>query len=333
MFALGRPASEGAEGVGQPRQHHFVGNPLDQQPATGRARLSGVLDDGVEDHGDGRVEVRIGEDDLRGLAPQLQRDRAMVESRRLRHFGAGYRTAGKGDVVDPWVGRKGSAGLVAQAGHDVQRARRKSRLHGELGDLQQGQARVFRRLEHAGVARGEGGTDAPPEDLRGIVPGDDVAGDPERHALGHDGVAAGVRDDLAGNLVAGSGVVLEIARGIGDVALRLGIRLADVARLDARKAFTLDGDQLRQAHQQAPALGRGDAAPRTVERRPRRVYRHVDVGGRPPGDLGEDLAAARIDDRQRPPLGRSHPLVADEVATEGLRGERQVASLVHGEGL
>jgi hypothetical protein len=50
---------------------------LDQQAAAGRAGLAGVLHDGVDDHRQRGVEIGIVEDDLRRLAAQFERDRAV----------------------------------------------------------------------------------------------------------------------------------------------------------------------------------------------------------------------------------------------------------------
>ena len=67
------------------RDQLFVDRTLDQHPATGRAGLPGVLHDGIDDDGHRRVQVRVGEDDLRRLAAEFQRHRAVVSRGSLRH--------------------------------------------------------------------------------------------------------------------------------------------------------------------------------------------------------------------------------------------------------
>jgi hypothetical protein len=57
--------------------------------------------------GSARVEIGIGEDELRGLAAQLQRDRHDVLRRGLLHEAAGGDRAGEGDVAD--AGMRGRA--------------------------------------------------------------------------------------------------------------------------------------------------------------------------------------------------------------------------------
>ncbi len=59
------------------REHFLVARLLDQEPAAGRTRLSGVLDDRVDDHRQRVIEIGVGEHDLRALAAQLQRHGAM----------------------------------------------------------------------------------------------------------------------------------------------------------------------------------------------------------------------------------------------------------------
>ena len=71
----GLPARRLRERLAEPLDERLVGSALDQDAAAGRARLPGILDDGLADHRHGRVEVGIREDDLRRLAAELQRAR------------------------------------------------------------------------------------------------------------------------------------------------------------------------------------------------------------------------------------------------------------------
>ena len=91
------------EGLAQPLQQRLVDGLLDQQARAGRAGLAGVLHDGVDDHRQGGVEVGVGKDDLRALAAQLQRDRAVALGGHLLDQGAHVGTAGEADVVDAFV--------------------------------------------------------------------------------------------------------------------------------------------------------------------------------------------------------------------------------------
>ena len=166
---------------------------LDEDARGGRAGLAGVLDAGVDEVGQRRVEVGVGEDELRRLAAELERHRHDVRRRGGRDLAADRDRAGEGEVVDAGVGGEGGAGLLAEARHDVEGARRQVGLLGEAGEGERGQARLLGGLQHAGVAGGEGACDRAPDDLHRVVPGDDVAGDAVRLAQGVDGVAGGDR--------------------------------------------------------------------------------------------------------------------------------------------
>ena len=62
---------------------------LDQQPRARRAALAGVLDQRVDDRGDRLVEVGVGEDDVRGLAAELELERRQAARARLGDLRAG----------------------------------------------------------------------------------------------------------------------------------------------------------------------------------------------------------------------------------------------------
>ncbi|KAG0736682.1 hypothetical protein G6F24_018247 [Rhizopus arrhizus] len=85
----------------------------------------------------------------------------------VRHHLARLRRTGERDVVDARMRGQRSAGFMAVAGDDVQRAGGQAHFGGDLGQLQQRQARVFGGLDHAGVARGQRRANATAEDLQG----------------------------------------------------------------------------------------------------------------------------------------------------------------------
>ncbi len=298
-------------------EERLVDGPVNQQAAAGGAGLPGVLHDGVQ-HDRGHVfEARVVEHDLRRLAAEFERDRAVVLRGRLRDRGAGNGGTGERDVIDAGMRGQRRAGLGAVPRDDVQRAFRKADLGREFGDAQQRQARVLRGLDHAGVACGEGGADAAAEDLHRVVPRHDVPGHAVRLADREHRHAGLVRDGLAVQLVGRAGVVLEVARDGGRIGSPLLQRLAGRARLELREFFVVRGDGLRQLHQQPPALGGGHAAPRPVERvadgAARRGHGRVDVRGGAARDAGESLAVRGIDHVDRLSGRRRDPAVVDEV--------------------
>ena len=70
-----------------------------------------------------------------------------------------------------------SARFSAEARDDIQRAVRKTDFARKFGEADDAEARVLGRLDDAGIAAGERSADRAPENLRGIIPRDDMAGD------------------------------------------------------------------------------------------------------------------------------------------------------------
>ncbi len=241
----------------------------------------------------------------------------MPSRRRLGHQPPGDGGAGEGDVIDARMGGERGAGVVPIAGDDVERTGGEANLRGELGEAEDRQAGILGRLHHARVAGRERGADGAPEDLHRVVPRDDVPGDAVRLAQGEHRVARLVRQRLAVQLVAGAAVVLEVAGQGGGVDPRGLERLAGVTRLELRELLVALGDGDRKTRHQTAALGCGQASPRTVERltdgRARGGHRPRDVGGSAPGQRADDLARARVHDRDGVAAAARLPAVVDEV--------------------
>ena len=244
----------------------------------------------------------------------------MVDRGSLRHQAAGGGRAGERDVVDVRVCRQRRACFMAEAGNDVERPGRQPDCGGQFGELEQREAGVFRRLDHAGIAGGERGAHRAPEDLHRVVPRDDVAGHAMRLANGHDGVAALVGQGFAVQLVAGACVVLEVARegdGIGACLLH---RLAGVAAFQQRQFVGVVGDGLRQLHHQPAAFQCGKASPGPIPAvigGARCLDGSLDIGGVAACQVGEDTAVGRVDHRNGAAGGRRGPAVVDEVGSLG----------------
>ncbi len=259
--------------------------------------MPGVLHDGVDDHGNRRIQVGIGKHDLRAFAAEFQRDRAMALGRHLLDERAYRGAAGKADVVYALVAGQRVADFMAVTGHDVDRAGREADLGGQFGHTQQRQAGVFGRFDHANIAGGQRTAHAAAEDLHGVVPRDDVAGHAMRLAPGHHAVAVQVGNGLAVQLACGAGIKLEVAHQRGGVGFGLPGGFAAVALLDQRQLIGVRRHPGRQAHQQAAALGGADALPDQVQAFAGRVDRGVNVAGIAALYLVKHLAVRRVYDR------------------------------------
>ena len=204
------------------------------------------------------------------------------------------------------------AGLLAEAGDDIQRALGQARGGGDLGEAQRRQAGVLCRLEHRRIAHRQRRGDGAADHLRRVVPGNDVRRDAERLAHQADVVPADEGDHLAMHLVGRGAVVLEVARQHRDVVARGAHRLAGVARLDARQLVGIIEHRLADLHQHAAALGCRHAAPGAAERAARGLHRKIDLVRAAAGDAVEALAVLRRDDREGPFVLRRDPAAANE---------------------
>ena len=134
----GRPDPQLCKLGAKAGQQRLVNCLLNQQTCASRAGLPGVLHNRVEDGRHGGVQVGIGKNDLRALAPEFHGDRAMPQGCGLLNQGANPRAAGKADVIDAPVARQRVAHLMTIAGDDVDDARRKTHFGGQFGHAQQG---------------------------------------------------------------------------------------------------------------------------------------------------------------------------------------------------
>ena len=237
-----------------------VGAALDEDARARAAVLAGVVEDGVRRGGRGLLEVGVGEDDVRGLAAELERDALDRRGGAFHHGAADLGRAGEADLRDVGMLDEALADDRALADDDVEHALGDPGLERELGEPERGERRQLRRLEHDGVAAGERGAELPRRDVEREVPRDDQPDDAERLAERHVD-AARDGDRLAVLLVDGAGVEVEDVGDHADLAARAGDRLADVLRLDPRELFVVLLDERREPAQQPAAVGGRDGPP------------------------------------------------------------------------
>ncbi len=183
------------------------------------------------------------------------------------------------------------AGL-AKAGDDVDDARRDARRFGQTRQLDRRSRGDLRRLQHDGVAGGERRRQRHDRDEGRRVPRRDDADHAERLAerVVEDRLPI-ERDDGAFNLVREAAEVIEPV--LRDAGLRphLGEQLAVLPGLDRGDAIRVLGDLLAPFHQQPPAPGRRQRAPRARRTRPPPPSRR--------GPLRRDRRARRSPTRRR----------------------------------
>jgi hypothetical protein len=101
---------------------------------------------------DGRIQVRIGHDDDRRLAAELERDALQVAGGRLHDELSDLARTRKGDLGDVLVPRQRSSGRRAETGHDIYDTGWYSRLNKELPQAQRCERRFLGGLHHAAAA-------------------------------------------------------------------------------------------------------------------------------------------------------------------------------------
>ena len=137
----------------------------------------------VDDPVDGLLDRRVVEDDVGGLAAELERDLLVGAGDGLRDLASDGGRAREGDLVDsgmPHQSRSGGSGT----GDDVDDARGQVGLLQDLGEEERRERRGLGGLEHDRVARGERRGDLPREHEQREVPRDDLSRDAERLRVG-----------------------------------------------------------------------------------------------------------------------------------------------------
>jgi hypothetical protein len=112
---------------------------LDEEAGARRTQLPLAVEDRVDRPSGGRVEVRVGEHDVRRLSPELHRNPLHRAGRGPEDLLAGLGFTGEGDLVDPGVLGHRRADRRAGPRHDVERARREPGLAQEVGEKKSGQ--------------------------------------------------------------------------------------------------------------------------------------------------------------------------------------------------
>jgi hypothetical protein len=294
---------------------------LHHQPRAGHAGLSGGREDAGDHAVGGGVEVRVGENDVRRLAAELEAHARKVVGRALHHRAARRRRAGEGDLVDARVRRQRGAGVRAEAGDDVEHPGREARLLDERPELERRGRRLLGGLDDERAARRERGRELPAHQQHRGVPGRDRRHHADRlaHRVDEEVRAVG-RDRLTVDLVRGPGEPVVIVGQSAQLALHLADELAVVGGLDDRDPLRVLRDEIRQAAHEPRTLRPGDGVPGTVvEGRARGGDSRGHVLRAGAGDLGPRLPGERVDGLEGLTRKGVDPLAADQHAVPAKR--------------
>ncbi|MNN16586.1 hypothetical protein D3C81_1297300 [compost metagenome] len=232
--------------------HQAVMNPgLGINAASGGAILAGVVvavGAYAFDHG---LNVGIVADDHRGLATEFEVGAFECLRRGLENLLAGDDIAGQRHHAHFRVAHQVAADAFAATANNVDYTARQD-LGQRWRQGQDRQRRVFRRLEHQGVASGEGRGDFPRGHHDRVVPRRNRRHDPDRIAPDHAGVARQVfAAELAGLATHGTGEEAEhVDRGIEVILTGQVQRLAAIQGFETGEMVGVFFDGVGDVQQQ-----------------------------------------------------------------------------------
>ena len=259
--------------------------------------------DPVHDSLDGLVERGVVEDDVRGLAAELERQLLARACELALDRLADLRRAREGDLVDVGVlDQLGACASVAR--DDVDDAGRQLGLAEHIGEEQGRERRRLGGLEDDRVSGGQRGRDLPREHEQREVPRDDLAGNSYR-------TRAAMREGVL-ELVGPAGVVEEVCgcqRKV-DVAGLLD-RLSAVQRLQHRELARALLQDARDPKEILRPLRRRDRRPAVVVGVTGCLHGQIDVLGTSLPNLREHLLGRRADGRKVLARLRLDELTAD----------------------
>ena len=149
----------------------FVDRLLDEDAAAGGADFALIDEDAEERAVDGGFEIGVGEKDVGRLAAEFEGDALHSVGGLFHDDFADGGAAGEGDLVDVGMLNERSAAGFAEAGDDVDYARRQAAVGEIFGEFESGERSLLGGLEDAGAAGGKRGSEFPCGHQQRIVPG------------------------------------------------------------------------------------------------------------------------------------------------------------------
>ena len=277
------------------------------------------------DHGavHGRLHVGVLEHDERRVAAELHREPLQLVGRLTHQHLPDRRGPGEAHLPEPRVGHQGRAQrLGVVGGHDVEDARRETRLVEDGRQGQHRQRRQLGRLDHHRAAGRDRRADLAGTHGEREVPGGEEQTRTDRLANREQPRAAGRR--LHPATVDPHGLLGEPAeelRAVRHLALRLGQRLAHLEADQLGEVVGPVHDRLEGTAQDLAAVSRGRRGPLGLDAGGGVERRHRIVGAAV-GDVGDHRLVGRVVDLEPAAGARVAPLTADEeTAGSGLGQE------------
>ncbi|MNF71180.1 hypothetical protein D3C84_531260 [compost metagenome] len=295
-------------------QHQRIGDAvLDEQTRGRRAHLPGIPADTGDDPFNGLIEVAIVENDNRGLATQLKRQRAAMGSGAAHDLAADGVAAGERQLVE--------TGMVAQrcadfgfTADDVQHARGQAQRVGYVAVGLLDQRRDLRRLEHHRATGGQCRCELPGTGDQREVPRHDQAhhthrlkarvGIETRYGQRHITVLPGIES------FSQACVIVKRSNGIVDVHHRFMAGFTVVLHLQRDQCFAARFDLFGKTIQISCALRATEVAP-AGECLARGGNGLIDLQGTGCGELGKGLAQGRVKDGDAVDAFTGYPATVD----------------------
>ena len=286
---------------------------LDQQPRSGDAGLACGGEDAGNRSLDRVVHMGVVKDDIGRLAAEFHRHLLHVTCRSRIDRSPGHVRAGERHLGDSGVIDQRTTRLRAEPRYNVDHSRRKNPV-GDLHELQGRRRRVFRRLDHGGIAGRKQRSELPGKQKKRRVPGHDARAHAERLPQRVVEMAGFIdRDHRSFDLVAQPGIIVVPLGQIPALGAHLGNQLAVVTHLKVRQFVRLLGHHVGEFSDQMAARCRRQRRPFAFAKsaigrsdRPVHVFRAA-LGDQRPG-----LRGIGIERFERLARRRIHPFSADE---------------------
>ena len=288
---------------------------LHEEPGPRRADLPLVVENPKDGSPRRGLLIRVREDDVRGLSPELQRHLLQRARGVLHDQPPRGRFSREGYAAHARMRDEGAPRRGPEPRHDVQHAGRNARLERELSEAERRERRLLGGFENHRIPRSQRRRDLARCEKQRKIPRNDEPHDAER--LPHRVVQVGTadRDRVAFELGCGAGEVIEDVDRKRDVDLGgLPDRFSRVQGLELGKVGGFRVDEVAQLPEQAPALRGGHLAPRALEGPARRLDREVDVGSISLRDLEERVPCRGIERLEALPGLRLAPIASDQHA-------------------